>query len=253
MRNKINRIGETKYNKWNSKMTIKKYNSCDDIIVQFDNGFKTNSTYSYFKKGNIKSPYDKTIYNIGYIGEGDFKVSVNGIHTLEYKHWFSMMTRCYNTKLKEHRPTYINCSVCEEWLNFQNFAQWHHENYYEINNEVMCLDKDILHKGNKIYSPDNCVFVPERINTLFCRRQNNRGDCLIGVTYQKRDNMFQARCNDESNKSKYLGYFNTEIEAFNVYKKYKEQVIKIIADMYKNIIPITLYKALYNYKVELVD
>lgn len=24
----------------------------------------------------------------------------------------------------------------------------------------MCLDKDILNKGNKIYSPDNCIIAP---------------------------------------------------------------------------------------------
>ena len=65
MKNKMNRVGETKYNKWGSKMTIQQYNSYDDIVVKFEDGFKTNSTYSYFKLGNIKSPYDKTVYDVG--------------------------------------------------------------------------------------------------------------------------------------------------------------------------------------------
>lgn len=68
-----------------------------------------------------------------------------------------MIKRCYNQKCLLKDNTYRGCSVCDEWLNFQNFGEWYDENYYEVPNEVMDLDKDILHKGNKIYSPDNCV------------------------------------------------------------------------------------------------
>ena len=87
-----------------------------------------------------------------------------------------MLRRCYDEKLHKKYPTYIDCKVCEEWLNFQNFAKWYYNNYYEIENEKICLDKDILHKGNKIYSPDNCVFVPNNINVLFVKSDKSRGD-----------------------------------------------------------------------------
>ena len=63
----------------------------------------------------------------------------------------------------------MDCSVYEGWHNFQNFAKWYEDNYYEIEEEQMHLDKDILVKGNKVYSPDTCVFVPETINGLFVK------------------------------------------------------------------------------------
>ena len=122
----------------------------------------------------------------------------------------------------------------------------------------MELDKDILFKGNKIYSSDNCIFVPQTINKLFIKRQNNRGESAIGTSYHKRDKKYQAYCsiiNPETGKSKfkYLGYYETELEAFEVYKYYKEKNIKEVANYYKEQIPSELYNGLYNYIVEITD
>ena len=39
----------------------------------------------------------------------------------------------------------------------------------------MCLDKDILVKGNKIYSPNTCIFAPENINNLLQLIKENPG------------------------------------------------------------------------------
>lgn len=249
---KINRVGETKYNKWNNKMTIIRYNNSNDMVVEFENGYKTSTQYNYFKKGNIKSPFCKSVFGIGFEGKGKYFISKDGIHTKEYICWFSMMNRCYNNKLLNIRPTYQDCSVCEEWHNFQNFAQWFNENWYEVDNEKMHLDKDILIKGNKIYSPETCTFVPDSINCLFTKRQNDRGEYPIGVTYHNRDNVFQARCN-VNGKSKYLGSYNTPQKAFSQYKIEKEKTIKKTAETYKHKIPLKLYNALLNYEVEYTD
>ena len=120
----------------------------------------------------------------------------------------------------------------------------------------MCLDKDILCKGNKVYSRDTCIFVPERINLLFVKRDNDRGDCPIGVTPNLSDN-YQVRCNNGNRKSIYLGSYSTKEEAFQVYKNYKEKVIKEVIDSYEGIIPEPHYTklktAMYNYKVEIDD
>ena len=161
-----------------------------------------------------------------------------------------MLHRCYDEKLQEkYYTTYINCSVCTEWHNFQNFAQWYEENYYEVEGERMCLDKDILVKGNKTYSPETCVFVPNNINVLFVKCDKARGDLPIGVTWHKRDKVYQVRVNYYG-KDGYVGYFHTIDEAFQCYKKTKEKYIKEVADIYKDIIPINLYQAMYNYIVE---
>lgn len=216
----------------------------------------SNETTEVHKRIRRKSPYNKTICGIGYIGEGDYKVSVNKIFTIEYRYWQSMISRCYNKKRHVKYPTYESCSVYDEWLNYQNFAKWYDENYYEVEGQRMDLDKDILHKGNKIYNPENCIFVPQRINLLFTRRQNDRGKYPIGVTYNKKDRKFRAYCSIfENNKQKQilLGSYNTSQEAFDTYKQFKETYIKQVADDYKDIIPIELYNALYTYEIDIND
>ena len=120
----------------------------------------------------------------------------------------------------------------------------------------MCLAKDILVKGNKEYAPDKCIFVPERINILFIKRDNDRGEYPIGVTYHRDRGKYEARCSIKTkngNKQKYLGSYNTPEEAFLAYKEFKEAYIKQVADEYKERIPNRLYEALYKYEVEITD
>ena len=118
------------------------------------------------------------------------------------------------------------------------------------------LDKDILNKNNKIYSPDNCIFVPHKINSLFVKSNIARGNLPIGVTYYKKYDCFNAQLSLEENGKRTvlnLGYFSTPVEAFQEYKIYKEKYIKMVADEYKEQIPYKLYKAMYEYKVEITD
>ena len=175
-----------------------------------------------------------------------------------YMTWVNMLNRCYDTKRHEKQPTYKHCIVCNEWLNFQNFAKWYKDNYYEIKGQKMCLDKDILYKGNKIYSPDNCIFVSNDINVLFTKHDKDRGDYPIAVSYHKQNDKFESTCSvydfkENKSKNKYLGLYDTPEKAFEVYKQYKEKYIKEVADHYKNQIPEKLYYALYNYEVEITD
>jgi predicted transport protein len=60
-------------------MTIIEYINKINIKVKFEDGYVCNSTYRAFKKGEIKNPYDRSVYNIGYLGEGDYKVSLGGV------------------------------------------------------------------------------------------------------------------------------------------------------------------------------
>ena len=207
---------------------------------------------------NIENPYEKRYYGIGYLGEGKYKSRENGKITRVYRVWHNMLTRCYNEKYHEKQPTYIGCEAYEEWHNFQNFGDWYYENYYEVEGERMALDKDILVKGNKIYSPDTCIFVPHRINLLFVKRDKVRGKYPIGVYYSKQYKKFTSQCsfyNFEENKKKQmnLGCYDTPEEAFKIYKYYKENYIKYVAEHYKDQIPDKLYDAMYNYEVDIND
>lgn len=233
-------------------MIVKEYIDAQNIIVEFDNGYKIQSAMKEFKNGSISNPYDKSVYGVGYLGIGEYKVSENKVFNIRYKHWNSMLLRCYDEKYHNKKISYKGCTVCDEWLNYQNFAKWYDENYYEVGNEKMHLDKDILHKNNKVYSPNNCIFVPEHINSLFTKRQNDRGDYPIGVSIHKKTGHFEARCSTISGRQ-YLGVYNTPKQAFYVYKDYKEKYIKKMADYYKDKIPIELYEAMYRYEVEITD
>lgn len=248
------RIGEINKNRFNTKMQIVEYNSTEDIRVQFLDNFKciVHTTYKNFKQGKVKNPYDKTKYNIGYIGVGKYTGNNKDKDNYIYDYWNSMFCRCYNNKHKERHTSYEKAEVCEEWHNFQNFARWVEENIYFIDRDKINLDKDILQKGNKIYSPDTCIFVPQKINVLFCKSNKIRGKYPVGVSYSKINKKFQSKIS-KRNKTTHLGFFNTSEEAFYAYKKEKERYIKEVADDYKPYIPQKLYEAMYRYEVEITD
>lgn len=249
----INRIGEITTNNQNLKMIIIKYNNANDVDIKFEDGhIIKNVKYCHFKNGCIKNPYNPEVCGVGYIGDGEYKVIKNGKITKTYATWRHMLQRCYDSKFQEKHPSYKGCTVCNEWLNFQNFAKWYEKNYYEIDDKKMCLDKDILVKGNKVYSPETCVFVPDDINSLFTKRNVDRGKFPIGVSFHKSSNKYIVNCNING-KLKNLGYFKTTVDAFNKYKEAKEKEIKRVADKYKYKIPEKLYNALYSYKVEIDD
>ena len=246
------RIGEISYNTFGNKMIIKEYRGNKDIDVYFPkyDYVKEHVGYNHFIKGYVACPYEKTIFNIGYIGVGKYKVTINRKSTKHYNLWNAMLKRCYSSKFIEKHPTYELCEVCPEWHNFQAFAEWVDRNYYEVDDEPMDIDKDILIKGNKIYSPDNCVFVPKKINLLFIKSNGNRGDLPVGVS--RVNKKYRANCYTNG-KRKHLGYYDTKEEAFEVYKNFKEKYIKEVAEEYKDKIPSKLYNAMMMYEVEIDD
>ena len=258
IKKEIERLGETNISNEGCKMKIIKYKNANNILIEFQDKYKAivHAAYRDFKKGKVKNPYYKSIFDVGYFGQGKYKTSSNGKHTKAYKIWFSMLRRCYDPYFinRDKSLSYKDVFVCEEWHNFQNFAKWFYKNYYEVEGEIMHLDKDILCKGNKIYSPETCVFVPQRINSLFVKQQRKRGEYPIGVSPNKRDNCLQVNCNTLE-KQEFLGHFslNKPFQAFTAYKNFKENYIKQIADKYKDLIPKELYNALYKYEVEIND
>lgn len=256
--NKTNRVGEERINNFGSKMIIKEYRKYSDIDVYFPeyNWTFKNATYNSFKNGKIKCPYEPRYYGVGFIGEGKYKMSIDRKHTDKYNIWYDMLKRCYDPKYQEKYPTYKGCRVEDYLLNFQHMGEWIENNYYEVPGEKMCLDKDILRKGNKIYSRETCIFVPQRINTLFVKSNKARGKDPIGV-YQLPSGNYRVFCNDGYGKKIPLGTYSTKEQAFQAYKEYKEKIIKEVIDSYKGKIPEPHYtklkEAMYNYEVEIND
>ena len=257
-RKKIDRTGEEGYNSFESKMIISEYRGCMDVDVYFPeyNWTFKHAQYTSFKNKSIKCLYEPRYFGKGYLGEGKYKMSIDGKITDEYNIWYRMIQRCYDTKFHERESTYKDCIVEDYLLNFQHMGEWIEDNYYEVPGEVMCLDKDILCKGNKVYSRETCIFVPQRINLLFTKRDNSRGDNPIGVSDLPSGN-YRVDCNNGYGKLDYLGTYSTKGEAFRVYKENKEKVIKEVIDSYEGIIPEPHYSrlktAMYNYEVGIDD
>jgi len=201
------------------------------------------------------------VYGKGYLENSKVK-DKNNKKKKSYETWRGMFKRCYKPRGSEIKA-YKNCSVCDEWLCFDVFEKWYNENYYEVDNEIMNLDKDILIKNNKTYSPNTCIFVPQSINKLFLRESKSRGDCLIGVSKIKRNSngdysyrykiATNKKLNLNNGRDRIHGCERTELEAFYKYKKIKEEYIRQVADLYKDKIPQKLYDAMYNYQVEITD
>lgn len=142
-----------------------------------------------------------------------------------YRKWAHMLERCYSEKQSTNNPTYKGCSVCEEWLTFSNFKAWMEQQDWEDKH----LDKDILFPGNKIYSPETCVFIDAKVNTFLIESDASRGQYMVGVCWHKRCKKFRARCNDGEGKLKHIGLFDTELEAHQAWLAFKLKVAKELA------------------------
>lgn len=147
-----------------------------------------------------------------------------------YQKWVSMIKRCYSSKTQDKQPRYKGCTVCDEWLLFSNFKKWMEVQDWEGNE----LDKDLLKKGNKVYSPSSCLMVSREVNRFLLERGSKRGDFLIGVYYNNSCKRFSSSCrNPITKKSERIGFFDTEIDAHIAYKARKrENATKLIDSKY---------------------
>ena len=194
------------------------------------------------KKCNRTKSYNEGVLDI------DFSCNKDEITTKAYKIFGAMFRRCNSPIGSKHNPAYHDCFVCDEWHYFSNFLSWFKDNYIK----GYALDKDILVKGNKMYSPKTCCFVPIEINSLLTNRRNHRRNAL--GTFKTKNGTFQAQCSMRG-KIVHLGTFKTEKEAFAAYKQCKESYIKEVAQDYfeRGLITQRVYNALLNYKIEITD
>lgn len=192
------------------------------------------------------------VFGVGSFGVGKYKSRINGVTTKEYRLWGAMLQRCYSqTELDKHK-TYEGCSISNNFKNFQYFAEWcQHQVGFNI--EGYQLDKDILIKGNKVYSEDTCVFVPKALNKFLTKRDTCRGAYPVGVSLHKHSGKFMSGINKNTGRVVNLGYFNTVKEAFDVYKTSKESYAKELALSYTGKVDDRVILALENYVVELGD
>ena len=245
-------VGKVCKSKSSGDFKILKYNDKKNVEIQFlKTGFETTVELGSIRNGGVKDRYLPSVYGVGVIGD-KYPSKVDGVLTKEYKLWTSMLVRCYSDNSKKRRPTYEGCEVSNNFKSYEYFYEWCNKQV-GFGVEGFELDKDLLIKGNKVYSEDSCVFIPTEINSLLVKRENMRGKYLIGVCWSKTANAFVSRVSRNKGMQEHLGVFNTELEAFRAYKQAKESFVKEQAEKYKSQIDPRAYEALMSYKVEITD
>lgn len=157
------KIGSTYKTNSSGIVEVVSYKNNNEVLVRFiDTGYETTTQKIHIVNGRVKDKMLPTIYGVAFMGDGEFKTSENGKVTKCYSIWKAMIQRCYRVESRSYKSYGgSGVTVCDEWLNYQNFAEWFHINY----REGLHLDKDIKIDGNKIYSPISCKFVTPAENT----------------------------------------------------------------------------------------
>lgn len=171
------------------------------------------------------------IYGVG-INDYAKKIWVGGKHIKSYNVWIDMLRRCFDVKFQNSYPTYIGCSVCDEWHSFKNFKEWFDKNYRWDLDDIgikLELDKDLLSGESKVYSPDTCVFLPNKVNTFLINKQSNNTSGYTGVSWHKNTSKWRANIGEFNNgKRKHLGLFKNIEDARDAYNKAREiECIKV--------------------------
>ena len=160
------RIGKVYKTKNSGEVRVLAVNNCADVEVMFlDTGYTRSTHASSVRSGALKDRMRPQVFGVGFIGYGPHKSShkIDGknYHVRTYTAWHCMLKRCYCPKYQADNPCYQGVTVCDEWMNYQTFADWMVKQDYE----GLDLDKDILHKnGLKVYSPKGCKFVTRTMN-----------------------------------------------------------------------------------------
>ena len=231
------------------------WNSSSDIDVVFINtGYISKVKFGNLCQGTVKDHSIPSTYGVGIVGETVRSMSTERKYL--YGVWVKMLERCYCEKAQFKNPTYKGCTVSDNFKNFSYFHDWCIKqigfNQTDANGHQFSLDKDILFKGNKVYSEDTCCFVPREINNLLLTSKKTRGSYLIGVYKKAQSTKYRAEVR-RNGKGHCLGSFNTEIEAFHAYKHAKEAYIKEVANKWKGQIDPKVYDVLVSYEVDIND
>lgn len=225
---------------------VVEYRGAKDVTVRFeDTGFETTVAMYSLQKGEVKDRLKPSFYGVGVVGEAFIKTDPM------YNTWMCMLTRCYGAAHVKENSTYKDCSVSDNFKYYPYFKEWCNNqigfNVLDDKGKTFALDKDILVKGNKVYSEYTCCFVPPEINSLITRYTKNSSTCK-GVYYNTKLGKFSAHL-----LGKYIGLFATEIEAFYAYKEAKETYIKEVANKWKDKIDPRVYEALMAWAISIDD
>lgn len=230
------RIGEKSINFQGYEMVVIESNGAHKLTIKFNDergSIRNNISYQEFINGSVKNLYHLDVFNIGYFGEGIHTARVGGKMSKCYNMWVNMLSRCYNEVNPKRQNSYKGVTVCEEWHNFQVFAEWFYKNYNHKIMEKWALDKDLLCFSCRKYSNTTCLLLPSEINSIFQNQLLNKSTGVRGV--YKEGNKYVANIS-KFGKQKYLGIFDTIEEAANVYLIAKKDYLQEVSDKWRGIL-----------------
>lgn len=237
-------------------LIITKYINHKEVYVKFlDTGYETKAYFGNIKKGIVRDRSVPSILGVGVVG--DEVTKVNGNRLKEYNLWQALLSRCYCDKFHIKCPTYKDCSVSDNFKYYPYFKEWCNNqigfNVLDDKGNHFELDKDLLIKGNKVYSEDTCCFIPREINVALIYNQTKKGNHPIGVSYSKVNNKFVVYVKKGEGSREYLGYFEDASVAFLAYKASKEAYLKELAKKWKDKIDPRVYEALIGWEINIDD
>lgn len=214
-------------------------NTKGTVIIEIE-GWQKEVKPDQYKKGKIRYPYHKSVYKVGFIGEGKYKTK--GKYGKMYKAWSSMLARTHDPATQIKHPAYKDVTVCEEWYNYQNFCNWMENSNYQEN---WHMDKDLLSTTSKIYSKSTCLFIPAALNNFLANKKPKSTDLPVGVR-ERYVGKFTAEIRSISTggEKKALGTFSTAEEASKAYQKARSIEADELRELYKDVLPLNALKAI---------
>ena len=232
-------------------VVVLEYYNARDVTIKFLNTGNVRKTgTSELKKGEIRDNEAFPVYSVG-IMDVPNEARRNVPIPKEYSIWNGVRQRCYNENIRHLTPSYQEVEMSENFKRYSYFKEWCH-NQIGFDQDGWQLDKDILIKGNKVYSEYTCCFVPQEINAALTNNKSVRGSFPSGVIYNCTKTRYRARI-QRGDKWESLGTYDTPEEAFYAYKPVKEAHIKSLAEKWKDQIDPRVYEALMNWTIEITD
>jgi len=234
-------------------MTAADYNNSRDMFAVFDNGERTHTTWQNFMNGHVRNAFTPSVMGLGYLGKGNYPTIKNGQADKVYALWLNMLTRTYNSKFHKFNPRYEDCEIDPVWLNYSTFyedVQRMCPHFYDEDVQYE-LDKDLLHKGNRVYGPNTCCFLPGELNTILLQATSARGEYPVGVTLytQSSINPYRATISRSgAGKPKLVKGFPTIEEAFVWYCAQKKVYLLERVEYWRKYLTKDAYMALLRWE-----
>lgn len=185
--------------------------------------------FEYIKWLEDKAANKKLVCGVG-IKDAPISFIVDGVRKScpYYRRWYYLLDRCYSERQLSLKDSYRDCTVCDEWLTLSKFKSWMMTQDWEGKE----LDKDILISGNRVYSPETCVFVPRRVNLFIMERRRSRTNKDLPIGVMNFEGKYLAQCSriDKIGVGDYLGCFNTPEEAHEAWRAEKLRIVEVLKD-----------------------